>query len=310
MQFAFIYDGQGSQKPGMGADLYEKYPVFHDALDAMDPTGKYRELCFNGTEEQLADTRNTQPCMVAVELALTALLESVGIKPSMTYGLSLGEYAALSAAGTMDPKTAVDLVAFRGNAMAEAAKGYDCGMAAVLALDAQKLEQACGSAKDAGYVAITNYNCPGQIVISGEKAAVDKACEAAKELGAKRCIPLPVSGPFHTKLMEPAGQAIAAKLEGFEFGSMDVPVLFNTTAKPLEEGSTIASMLVAQVQNPVHFDGCVETMVQSGITATIELGAGKSLTKFVKKIDKSVQTYAVYDVKSFESVRDGLAGLA
>ena len=303
MKCAFIFAGQGGQVPGMGKELYDNYPVFKSALEQMDPTGKWRELCFEGTAEQLADTRNTQPCMVAIESATTALLKAEGIEPSMAFGLSLGEYSALVAAGSLSAADAVELAAFRGEAMTKASYGIDCGMTAVLGLSEELIQQACEQAKDVGYVAITNYNTPDQIVISGEKVAVNKASEVAKELGAKRCMPLAVSGPFHTKFMKPAGDALKQRFETIEFAPLQIPVLFNTTARPLAEGVTIAQMLVQQVQNPIHFDSCVEYMKQCGITCTIEVGVGKSLSKMVKKIDKEITTLQVFDCASLEETK-------
>ena len=311
-ELAFIFDGQGAQTPGMGRDLYEAYPAFRESMDAVDPSGDIRALCFEGTEEQLADTRNTQPCMVAVEVSIAALLASEGIEPAMAYGLSLGEYAALAAAGVLEPRQAVELVAFRGQAMAEAAEAFGaCGMAAVLGADVPALEALCAKVGEegGGFVAVTNYNCPGQQVISGEAAAVEAACARAKEeAGAKRCIPLAVSGPFHTKIMAPAGDRLRERFATETFAPARVPVLHNTTARPLEEGRTVADMLVEQVQCPVHFDGCVEYMLAQGIATVVELGMGKSLGKFVKKVSKEAETLAVFDCESFEAVKEALNG--
>ena len=205
MKLAFLYAGQGSQHVGMGRDLYENYPAFRAVLDAAPVDFDLKQLCFEGPEEQLNDTRYTQPCMVAFAAGVTAVLKEEGITPAYTAGLSLGEYSALHCAGVLDAQTAVSLVAFRGKAMAEAVVGRPCGMAAVLNLDRDALKKACEEASDLGVVECTNFNCPGQIVISGDAAAVDKAGELAKAAGAKRVLPLKVSGPFHTSLMAPPG---------------------------------------------------------------------------------------------------------
>ena len=186
MKLAFLYAGQGSQHVGMGRDFYEAYPVFQEIFDSAPVDFDLKKLCFEGPEEQLADTRYTQPCMVAFAAGVTALLLQAGVRPAMAAGLSLGEYSALEAAGVFDPMTAISLVAFRGQAMAQAVTGRPCGMAAVLNLDREKLQAACDAASDAGVVEIANYNCPGQLVIAGDAAAVEKASTLAQEAGARR----------------------------------------------------------------------------------------------------------------------------
>lgn len=210
MKLAFLYAGQGSQHAGMGADLYESSPVFRKVFDEAAAVLDFdlKTTCFEDPEGVINLTRYTQPCMVAFAAGVTAMLADAGIRPEYAAGLSLGEYSALECADVLDAKSAVELVAFRGQAMAKASEGLDCGMTAVLMLDRDKLQACCNQASDLGVVQICNYNCPGQLVIGGDKAAVDKAAELALAAGARRCLPLNVSGPFHTSLMHPAGDAL------------------------------------------------------------------------------------------------------
>lgn len=308
MKLAFVYAGQGSQKIGMGKDLYENYPVFKEVFDSVDQNGTLKKLCFEGPMEELSDTRNTQPCMVAFAAAVTKQLNVLGIYPEMAAGLSLGEYSALCAAGVFSPKTAVETVAFRGNAMADAVKDILCMMAAVLNLDRQVLQDICREASSIGTVEIANYNCPGQLVISGEKEAVEKASEMAKAAGAKRCIPLQVSGPFHTSLMKPAGLALAERFKDITFEDMKFPVIFNATASPIREGETIPELLEKQVQSSVYFEDTVIYMEKQGIDTIIEIGPGKVLSGFIRKISDSIKTYAIEDSESLRNVIAELKG--
>ena len=211
MKLAVLYAGQGAQHPGMGKEFYEASPAFRAAFDSAALDFDLHRVCFEDPDGVLNQTEYTQPCMVAFACGVTAVLAEKGVKPAYLAGLSLGEYSALQAAGVFTAKQAIELTAFRGKAMAEAAKGLACGMTAVLGLDREKLSACCERAAAAGCVQICNYNCPGQLVIGGEKAAVEQAAALAKEAGARRCIPLKVSGPFHTKLMAPAGDALAQR---------------------------------------------------------------------------------------------------
>ena len=242
MKLAFVYAGQGSQHVGMGKDFYEEFPLFAQVFDHAPVDFDLKELCFDGPEEKLAQTRYTQPCMAAFAVGVTDLLYQEGIRPQLAAGLSLGEYSALYAAGVFSRGTVISTVALRGRAMEEAAAGLDCSMTAVLGLDREKLQQACDGAAELGVVQICNYNCPGQLVIGGEKAAVDKAGELAKELGAKRCMPLKVSGPFHTRLMKPAGDVLASHFKTIDFQPMALPVYFNCLGGPMDAGDNIPAL--------------------------------------------------------------------
>ena len=248
MSLAFLYAGQGSQHPGMGADLYEAHPAFRAVLDAAGVDFDLKTTMFTDPDGVLNLTEYTQPCMVAFAAGMTALLAERGIVPDYAAGLSLGEYSALQCAGVFTAPQAISLAAFRGKAMAAAAAGRPCGMTAVLGLDREKLQEACRQAAGAGVVEIANYNCPGQLVIGGEQAAVDKAAALAKELGAKRCLPLKVSGPFHTSLLAPAGDALREKFRETAFGAMRIPVLFNCLGREMGPEDTIPALLGKQVQ--------------------------------------------------------------
>lgn len=308
MKVAFLYAGQGSQHVGMGQDLYEQYPQFREIFDNAQLDFDLKKLCFEGPEETLSQTQYTQPCMVAFAAGVTAILRDAGIRPELAAGLSLGEYSALHAAGVFDAQTAISLVAFRGKAMAEAVTGRPCGMAAILQLDRDKLQAACDGASDAGVVEIANYNCPGQLVIAGDAAAVDKASLLAKEAGARRVVPLKVSGPFHTSLMSPAGDALREKFKTVHFGEMDFPVLFNCKGDVMAEGDTIPALLERQVQSSVYMEDTIRRMAEMGVDTIVEIGPGKALSGFVRKTVKEIKTYPVETVKDLEAAIAALKG--
>ena len=289
MKLAFLYAGQGAQHVGMGRDLYEIYPAFRQVLDSAPVDFDLKKLCFDGPEDQLNDTRNTQPCMVAA-------------------GLSLGEYSALQCAGVFDAKTAISLVAFRGQAMADAVQGRPCGMAAVLGMDRDALKAVCAEASDAGVVECTNFNCPGQIVISGDAAAVDKAGELAKAAGAKRVLPLKVSGPFHTSLMAPAGDALREKFQSVDFGAMEIPVLFNCLGDLKGEADTIPNLLEQQVQSSVYLEDTIRRLGELGVDTVVEIGPGRTLSGFVKKTVKGIKCYPVETAEELQAAVAALRG--
>ena len=302
MKLGFLYAGQGSQHPGMGADLYEAFPAFRAVLDSAEVDFDLKEVSFRDSQGVLNQTRYTQPCMVAFAAGLTAVLKKRGVVPAVAAGLSLGEYSALHAAGVFDAATAVKLVAFRGKAMEEAAAGRASAMMAVLNLDRVPLQAACQQASDLGCVVIANYNCPGQLVIGGEKAAVEKAAALAKEASARRCLPLKVSGPFHTPLMAPAGDALAQYFQSVDFAQPQIPVIFNCLGDVKDDSVTIQELLVKQVQSSVFMEDSIRKMAALGLDALVEIGPGKALSGFVKKTVPEMPVYAVETVADVENL--------
>ena len=309
MKLAFVYAGQGSQKVGMGSDFYREFPLFAQVFDHAPVDFDLKELCFSGPEEKLSQTRYTQPCMAAFAVGVTDLLYQEGIRPQLAAGLSLGEYSALYAAGVLSRGAVISTVALRGRAMEEAAAGLDCGMTAVLGLDREKLQKACDGAAELGVVQICNYNCPGQLVIGGEKAAVDKAGELAKELGAKRCMPLKVSGPFHTRLMKPAGDALASHFKTIDFRPMALPVYFNCLGGPMDAGDNIPALLERQVQSSVYWEDTIRRMEAEGVDTVVEIGPGKALSGFFKKTAPGIRTCHIDTAADFHSVVSALKGV-
>lgn len=303
MKLGFLYAGQGSQHPGMGADLYRTFDAFRAVLDSAEVDFDLKKVSFEDPDGILNETRYTQPCMVAFAAGLTAVLRQEGIEPAVAAGLSLGEYSALHAAGVFDAATAVKLVAFRGRAMEEAAAGRESAMMAVLNLDRASLQACCDEASDLGCVVIANYNCPGQLVIGGEKAAVEKAAALAKEKGARRCLPLKVSGPFHTPLMAPAGDALRNYFQGVDFAQPRIPVIFNCLGDVKDESITIQDLLVRQVQSSVFMEDSIRKMAAMGVDGIVEIGPGKALAGFVKKTVPEMPVLSVETVEDVEKLK-------
>lgn len=314
MKLAIMYAGQGSQKVGMGKDLYESNEIFKNTIDSIEKEVElgfdFKKLMFEGPMEQLSQTRYTQPCMAVFAAGVTEILRDKGIVPEYVAGLSLGEYCALYSAGVFDRNTLVRLVAYRGKVMEEAAQGIDCKMTAVMGLDSNILTDICAEVTsqnpDNGYVTVSNYNCTGQYVICGDIKAVEAAEEKAKEAGAKKCIPLKVSGPFHTKFMKPAGDALAEYFKEIDFGEMKYPVIFNTTASELKEGESVKDILVKQVQSSIYMENIIKKLEENGVDTVIEIGPGKALSGFIKRTAKDITAYAVEDVQGLEKVLDVL----
>jgi [acyl-carrier-protein] S-malonyltransferase len=311
MKLGLLFAGQGSQRPAMGKDFYEQYPAFRDIFDYL--TEDEKRAAFDGPAEKLSDTRYTQPVMVAFAAGVTALLKEQGIKPDMTLGLSLGEYSALSAAEVFTPEETVNIVRKRAEAMSKASEGIDCAMMAVLGGERNLVEECCIEASNltGKKVQAVNFNCPGQIVISGLTEAVEQASKLLMEKGIKRCLKLPVSGPFHTDFMKPAGAVLRNvfdRMENLEERPMRFPVVFNATGNMKKDEETIADLLVRQVSSPVLLEDSIRLMKKEGIDIALEIGPGKTLSGFVKKTASDIETLSIESACDFEDVMRQLTG--
>ena len=297
-----LFAGQGAQKLGMAKDLYDAFDIVRNTYaEASEILGYDLRELIDHDDEKLAETKYTQPAILTTSVAILRLLESKGFTYDVVAGLSLGEYSALVASGSLSFADALRLVAKRGQYMAEAAPTGSGKMVAVMNTPADVIEAACQTASEKGIVSPANYNTPAQIVIGGEVVAVDEAVALLTQAGVKRMIPLKVSGPFHTALLAPASEKLAAELEQVDFQAFTKPLISNTTAHvmPFDE---IKTLLTRQVKEPVKFYASIETMISLGVTEFIEIGPGKVLSGFVKKIDKTVGIVHVEDLVSFNAI--------
>lgn len=299
-KIAFIFSGQGAQYVGMGKELFENIQESKDIFKKADETLGFSisNICFEGSKEDLDRTENTQPAILTTSIAALKSLEKSGIKADIVAGLSLGEYSALVCSGVLKFEDAVRIVKKRGKFMQEEVPEGVGTMAAIIGLSRDKGQDACRQSKEYGIVEVANYNCQSQIVIAGEINAVDKACDAAKILGAKRVIKLSVSAPFHTSMLKGAGEKLYKELEDVILDDIKIPVMTNVTGNYINNTDDIKELLKRQVMSSVLWEDIVVNMINDGVDTFVEIGPGKALSGFVKKINRKVRVFNVEDLNS------------
>jgi [acyl-carrier-protein] S-malonyltransferase len=310
-KIAYLFPGQGSQYIGMGKELYDNYQECREVFDEADErlNIKLSVMMFEGSKENLDRTEYTQPAIVAMSIAAYKALSRHGIKPYVTAGLSLGEYSSLTVSGVFTLSQVIPLVQKRGRFMQDAVPEGKGKMCAILGLSEDKVKEACDKAKSIGLVEPANYNCPGQIVIAGEVKAVDEAANIAKVLGALRCVSLPVSAPFHTKMLASAADNLRIELDKLTLGEMMIPVISNVTADYINSVAEVKSLLYEQVMSSVLWEQTIRRMTADGVRHFVEIGPGRTLSGFVKKIDRSLNTYHVEDETSIRETVSALEGI-
>lgn len=310
MRLAFLFPGQGAQAVGMGQALAERHPVARHVFETADRVLGYRlsDICWKGPAEELKKTVHAQPALLIHGIAAWKLLEDAGVKPSWVAGHSLGEYSACVAGGALGFEDAVRLVHRRGELMYKAGLDRPGTMAAFLGLDRAQVEDVCARSASAGIVVPANLNAPGQVVVSGERAAVVRACELARAAGAKRVIPLEVSGAFHSPLMESAAAGLTEALEAVSVHDALVPVVANVSAEPLKRGADIRAALEAQLTGAVRWEDSMRRLVEAGATGFVEVGTGTVLRGLLRSLDKSIVSWNVDDPASLEATLRGLSG--
>src|SRR5499427_3986327 len=306
---AFVFPGQASQYPGMGKELAEKYSVARSVFDEADKALDFSvsKMCFEGTEDELKLTANTQPAILTVSVAAFRVLEEKGIAPDYAAGHSLGEYSALVAVGSLKFVDAVKLVRKRGMYMQEAVAAGQGAMAAIMGLSPAVVQDACKRAAEGEVCSAANLNSPEQTVISGHAGAVKRATEIASQLGAKRAVILPVSAPFHSALMMPAQEKLAKDLQQVEFSGLRFPLVTNVDADTIEKGEEARDALVRQVSLPVRWEESVRLMIDEGVNTFVEVGPGRVLTGLLRQIERSVAALNIEDEKSLATTLEKIA---
>ena len=308
MKIAYIFPGQGTQVVGMGKDLYEKYDEVKNVYKRIDTAlnESVENITFNSSQEELNQTKNTQIAIYTMSMAIAEILRENGIKPEALAGLSLGEYSALTCANVLSIEEGAKIVKIRGNLMQDLVPAGNWSMAAIIGMEDEIVEEACSKVEE-GFVRAVNYNCPGQVVVSGERDAVLRAMEIAKEMGARKAIELKTSGPFHTEKLQDASNALKKELEKIIFNKFEIPVIKNLNGEVYNESDNMVDVLSNHVINPVKFRKSIETMLSMGIDTFVEVGPGKTLSGFVKKVckEKSVEAN-VLNIENVETLENSL----
>ena len=311
MKIGYVFPGQGTQTVGMGKDIYEKYEEAKNVYKIIDNSlnENIEELTYEKTQEELNKTENTQITIYAMSMAILEILKNKGIKPEVAAGLSLGEYSALTTAGVISLEDGAKIVRTRGKLMQNLAPEGNWAMAAIIGLEDEKVEEACTKVNN-GFVKAVNYNCPGQVVVSGEKEAVLQAMEYAKELGARKAIELKTSGPFHTEKLKDASVELRKELEKINFKDFEIPVIKNLNGMAYTKEDNMVEILSNHVISPVKFGKSIETMINMGVDTFIEIGPGKTLSGFVKKVCKQMEKEVnVFNIENLETLESTLEAL-